>query len=102
MMTDDEYTQLVKASEAFASLSDDLQSHILKAQGKDREQYVQVFMTERNGIAAAQAEMAAKNAEVVKNFEAAAKSAKRDFFKSSEAHERKAEAKKAEHLLDSI
>lgn len=101
-MNNDEYQQLVRGSEVFGKLDEQLQKTILKAEGAERDQFVKVFLTERHGIASAQAELAQKNEHVVNGLERDMEKEKRSFLKSVEQREQTAQEREAEALLDDM
>lgn len=101
-MTHDEYVQLVNASEVFQKLEEDFQQEILKAEGAEQERYIQIFQTERDGIAAAQKEFIESTEKIVDTLEQDLQKEKRDFLKVAESDLRKSEEQGAEKLLDSL
>lgn len=101
-MNHDEYVQLVKASEVFQKLDGDFQKEILKAEGPDRERYIQIFQTEQSGIAAAQKEFIETTSKVITTLEKDMKKEKKKFLKSAEAEVVEDESEQAEALLDSM
>lgn len=101
-MNHDEYVQLVKASEVFQKLDEDFQQEILKAEGEEKDRFIQIFKTERDGIAAAQKEFIENTEQIVDTLEQDLQKEKRDFLKVAESDLRKSEAAGAEELLDSL
>lgn len=101
-MTKEEYLKLVQSSEAFKGLDSALQKKILDADGRDRESYLQIFLSEKNSIIAARRELIKTTGEVVKTLEKDAKKAKRDFLKDAEEGEKDASEDNAEALLNSL
>ena len=101
-MNHDEYSQLVKASEVFQKLDENFQKEILKAHGSDKDRYIKIFQTERNGITAAQKEFIHTTNSVVHALEKDMQKTKQTFMKSAEAHTKEDEEEQAEALLDSM
>ncbi len=101
-MNDTQYQQLLEESEAFSRLSKDLQKKIMKSEGQEREQYMQIFVTERRGILAAQRELTHSHEETLRTFEVKAEQEKRKFLHVSEQQEREDEVEKIENMLDTF
>lgn len=101
-MNYDEYVQLVKASEVFQKLNEDFRKEILKAAGSEKDRYIKIFQTERNGIIAAQKDFIQSTHTIVDTLENEMKKTKKTFLKSVEAHSKDTENNQAEALLDSM
>lgn len=101
-MNHDEYIQLVKGSEVFRNLSEDLQNEILKAEGADKDRYIKIFFTERNGILAARKELIETVHMVTEDFGKKAKKLKKEYVKGAETRQQESDVEGAEALLDSI
>ncbi|MBU1953730.1 hypothetical protein KKH03_02025 [Patescibacteria group bacterium] len=101
-MTHEEYIQLVQSSEVFRALEESFQKIILAAKDEEQDRYIQIFMTEHNGILAAQKALAESNEAVLRDFDAKVKKTGKEFIKTAEVSERASAAAKAEDLLNSV
>ena len=101
-MTQEEYLNLLKSSEAFKGLEADFQKIIVNAKGAEKIRYEEIFTSERDAILEAKQELMEKNAEVMKKFDTDKKKAKKDFMHVTETKVRKNEEKEAEDLLNSL
>lgn len=101
-MTDAQYQQLLRESEAFSELDESLRSRILKADGDERKRYLEILLREKNGKKEGLASLKEDVKAVARDLDQDLEKGRKQLLQEAEEADRTEETNEAENLLDSL
>ncbi len=101
-MTREEYEKLVKSAYSFKEMSPELQASVLAAEGKEMEQYIQMFQEENQSLTKAYGDFEGENEKIVMDYKVEVKKDRKEALEVEEEKTQSKEEAAAEKLLNKL